>query len=120
MKAFAGVKDEYVTCRTIGHRWDTIPFDGKGPQWARNVRSVETLLFRCVGCRGKRYDQWSKATGDLIDRSYDMPDGYALTRDAQATRANMRIEALERGLMYLEDRPVKAKKAPQQQMAKAS
>jgi hypothetical protein len=113
MKAYDPLKDEFVQCRTLGHGWESIPYDGEGHTFYKNSRSVVNLLFRCVICGGKRYEAWSKITGDLVDnRKYVMPDGYALAKEAQGTRKNMRRESLVRGLMYLAEDPPAAASRP--------
>ena len=111
-KAYDSLKDEFVQCRTLGHSWEPIPYDGEGLSFYRTSQSVVNLLFRCTLCRMKRYETWSKVTGDLVDnRKYVQPDGYALTKRANATRKNMRKESLQRGLLYLAEQPPVRSKA---------
>jgi len=115
MKAYAELTDKFVQCRTLGHSWETIPYDGGGLSFYRTSRSVVNVLFRCTVCTGQRYETWSKVTGDLVDsRKYVMPTGYNLPKEAKGNRKNMRKESLERGLIYLaEAPPVKARKLEQ-------
>lgn len=79
--AIAGLNDEYVECRTLLHAWEEIPYDGNAPhRWRVATRSTTILAFRCLRCSTLRYDVWSNVTGDLIERTYHTPTGYALPK----------------------------------------
>ena len=72
---------EYVQCRLLIHAWSEIPLDNDGPRkWRYSERSTKSFLFRCDRCGTKRYDVYSRVTGDLVDRAYRAPEGYALPK----------------------------------------
>jgi hypothetical protein len=71
---------EYVECRALMHAWEEIPNDGLVPRKWVSTRSTAILLFRCTRCGTKRYDIWSRVTGDLVDRAYRTPEGYSLPK----------------------------------------
>jgi len=63
------------------HAWDEIPYDGQAPvRWRKVSRGFTVLQFRCERCGTLRYDVWSNVTGDLIERAYRTPEGYALPK----------------------------------------
>lgn len=71
----------YIECRALLHAWDELPYDGAAPaRWRHATRSTAVLLFRCERCGTKRYDVWSRVTGDLVERTYHTPEGYALPK----------------------------------------
>ena len=72
--------DEYVECRALLHAWEDIPLDDDGPRKWKNTRSTLILCFRCERCGTKRYDIWSRVTGDLVDRAYRTVEGYSLPK----------------------------------------
>lgn len=77
----AGLPPVYIECRALLHAWDELPYDGEAPyRWRAATRSTVVLLFRCERCGTKRYDVWSKVTGDLVERAYRTPEGYALPK----------------------------------------
>jgi len=80
------LKDQYaewIECRALLHAWEEVPYDGLAPQrWRAATRSTAVLEFRCTRCGTKRYDVWSRVTGDLVERTYHTPEGYALPKGA--------------------------------------
>jgi hypothetical protein len=71
----------YVECRALLHAWEELPYDGEAPhRWRTATRSTVVLLFRCWRCGTKRYDVWSRVTGDLVERAYRTPEGYSLPK----------------------------------------
>jgi hypothetical protein len=77
----AGLDTEFVQCRALLHAWDDIPYDGGAPKrWRVARRHVNVLQFRCLRCGTIRYDVWSKVTGELVERVYRTPEGYALPK----------------------------------------
>jgi hypothetical protein len=87
---------EYVECRTLLHAWDEISYDGQAPvRWRTATRSTVVLQFRCIRCGTIRYDVWSKVTGDLIERTYHTPEGYALPK-GKGRKVLVRKEYLSR------------------------
>lgn len=86
---------EYVECRALLHAWEDLPYDGEAPPFWRLTRSVVILLFRCTRCGTKRYDVWSRVTGDLVDRVYRTPEGYSLPK-GRGRKVLVRKEYLKR------------------------
>jgi hypothetical protein len=86
----------YVQCRALLHAWDELPYDGAAPtRWRNSTRSTAILLFRCIRCGTKRYDVWSRVTGDLIERAYRTPEGYSLPK-GKGRKVLVRKEYLRR------------------------
>jgi hypothetical protein len=87
---------QWIECRTLLHAWERIPDDGGAPRrWRTATRSTAILLFRCLRCGTKRYDVWSRVTGDLVERAYRTPEGYSLPKGAGA-KVLVRREYLRR------------------------
>jgi hypothetical protein len=86
---------EWVACRTLLHAWEEIPLDAGGPREVHATRSVAILLFRCTRCGTKRYDAWSRVTGDLVHRAYRTPEGYSLPK-GRGRKVLVRKEYLRR------------------------
>ena len=98
MSALTDLPFEYVQCRLLIHAWDEIPMDDLGPKkWRYSQRSTAIFLFRCVRCGTKRYDVYSRVTGDLIDRAYRAPEGYALPK-GRGRKVLVRKEYIRRGV----------------------
>jgi hypothetical protein len=91
------LKDEILLCRTIGHAWDPIPYDGERREHYALGRSARILQFRCTRCHTSKYVGWSKVTGDALfsDYVYEEPEEYKLSKEDGA-RTNMRSEFLRR------------------------
>jgi len=88
--------EAYVHCRTFGHSWDEVPDDG-APLSRRAVFVVacKRILLRCTVCTCKRAEVWSTATGQLLYRAYEHPEGWGMSRE-DARRDLMRREYLRR------------------------
>lgn len=87
---------EWIECRTLLHAWEEIPYDGLAPQrWRQATRSTIVLQFRCLRCGTIRYDVWSRVTGDLVERTYHTPEGYALPK-GKGRKVLVRKEYLNR------------------------
>jgi hypothetical protein len=52
-----------VRCGAVGHLWEDY-------QPLRKTRLGSQLTFRCAYCGKQRYDVVSRATGELVTRSY--------------------------------------------------
>jgi hypothetical protein len=88
----------YVQCRALLHAWEELPYDGEAPhRWRNATRSTAVLLFRCTRCGTKRYDVWSRVTGDLVERAYRTPEGYSLPK-GKGRKVLVRKEYLSRGV----------------------
>jgi hypothetical protein len=59
----------YVRCRAVGHLWEDYR-----PLGRSNLGAV--LTFRCAYCGKERKDVVSRATGELVTRSYTNVNGY--------------------------------------------
>lgn len=67
-----GFEAAYAACRgPVRHAWDHIPADG-----SRRPQFGTLALFRCIRCGTERHDIFSRATGELLHRSYRWPEGY--------------------------------------------
>ena len=89
-------ESQWIECRTLLHAWEQIPDDGAAPaRWRTATRSTAILLFRCLRCGTKRYDVWSKVTGDLVERAYRTPEGYSLPK-GEGAKVLVRKEYLRR------------------------
>lgn len=78
---------EFVTCRTFGHAWDSIPVtepDPDGPQF----------WLRCTRCTTLRRDVIDQRYGSLIRRKYDYPDDYQMKGEDVPTRDDFRLRLL--------------------------
>jgi hypothetical protein len=95
MARYDHLSDAYLDCRTIAHMWYEIEYDEGGVRHLTPTRSVVVLTFRCQRCTMRRYDVWSKVTGDLVHRSYRQPAEYHLPK-GQGRRVLMRKEYLRR------------------------
>jgi hypothetical protein len=92
-RPYRKAKLDYLKCRTVGHSWDNI-----SGNWRPKVTYIHgtRMTFRCERCGMLRYEVWSNATGELIYRAYDAPEGYAMSRDdipeGMTMRQLMRVE----------------------------
>jgi len=94
------LKPQWVECRALLHSWEEIPYDGEAPhRWRKATRSTAILLFRCTRCGTKRYDVWSRVTGDLIERAYRTPEGYSLPK-GRGRKVLVRKEYLTRSKLH--------------------
>ena len=83
------LQTEFVKCRTWGHSWDEFT-----PLTRPNrVFSWQSHL-RCTRCATERHDSFT-AIGDLAQREYKYPEGYALAE--KLTRVQFRLELRRRG-----------------------
>lgn len=60
----------YLACRTLGHAWEPIPAEKAG------ALGGDPMWLRCMRCLTERHDSVSWATGELMARKYEYPDGY--------------------------------------------
>lgn len=106
MNTIHGLDDAVLLCRTLGHAWDPIPYDGMRRDGYNIERSVRMMEFRCTRCHTLRYEAWSKVTGDFLFRDYvyENADEYRLAKDDSA-RTDMRAEFLRRWDPKKEDAP---------------
>lgn len=66
-------QDAYLRCRSFGHAWD----DRSGTtNWKAMYLFGAQVTLRCIRCNTRRRDIWSTASGQLISRQYEYPDGY--------------------------------------------
>lgn len=89
--AAKGLSNDYLYCRTVGHRWDRKPVD---------VDPVKTawgtpLTFRCQGCGAARIDVIDRR-GQVSYRMYRYGDGYHIPRKETPNRNTLRLEMLAR------------------------
>jgi hypothetical protein len=92
----ADLRDEYVICRTIGHRWDDHPSPELDSQmWAM---SAAALALRCSRCTTERFDFYL-ADLTVYHRYYRYPPGYRTTRGSNVSRVAMREVLYERDIL---------------------
>lgn len=82
--------DEFVRCRTVGHRWDDfVPVGMRRPSFGWRLSLV------CTSCRTERHDLVN-VRGDVLQREYRYPDDYQV-RGGAPPRADYRQELARRG-----------------------
>jgi hypothetical protein len=87
---------QWIECRTLLHAWENVPYNGEAPRrWRTATRSTTIMQFRCLRCGTIRYDVWSNVTGDLVERAYRTPEGYALPK-GEGAKVLVRREYLRR------------------------
>lgn len=85
---FAEATDEQLECRTRNHHWDDNPQPTRRAQFGRQEE------MRCTNCHAERHDTFN-VVGDLIQRYYTYPPGYAaLGKDVRI--AAVRVEVWKR------------------------
>lgn len=78
-------------CRCFGHAWDDVTgLAGVGPK-VRYLHGRRVVL-RCTRCGAERSEVWSTATGELVQRAYTYPLGYAAA--SGLGRADFRLQLL--------------------------
>jgi hypothetical protein len=88
----AGLTDEYLECRTIGHLWR--PF---GADWKRDEQAY-LVTYLCNRCNTSRH-QWLDRFGDVVKGNYDYDEGYqhkGMGRIVGRGRSALRLESLTR------------------------
>lgn len=74
---------KHAECRAFGHAWEMVK-SGRRPQFGR------LLTLRCLRCTGRREDILSQFSGEVLSRSYRMPEGYSMSLEDGMTRAEWR------------------------------
>lgn len=82
------LRDNYVWCRTYGHSWDEFHPENRNPTTFKHY-----MALRCTRCTTQRFD-YEGVLGEIIDREYKYPEGYALA--GTMTRAQFRLEIRRR------------------------
>ena len=82
---------EFVSCRTLGHAWDSIPV----PAGERAGGGMVLMWLRCTRCTTQRHDVVSPFTGSVYSRSYAYAEGYNRTRDDTLSRDEWRRSFLQ-------------------------
>lgn len=59
--------DAFVSCRTLGHRWDSIPVSLDKPR----ATDAAVIRLRCTSCGTERTDTISTLSGEVEGRSYN-------------------------------------------------
>lgn len=97
----AGIRGDFIRCRTLGHAWDAIPVT-EPPSYG------VAIDLRCIHCFTIRRDVVSRSTAALMSRRYSYPDDY---RDAeQHTRQDWRamwVSTLDEALYAIGKEPNK-------------
>lgn len=66
---------DYGWCRANQHIW--VPQSGNG-QGIIVKQGIASVVFKCRNCKGERHDKISLNSGDVVFRTYVMPEGYVL------------------------------------------
>lgn len=81
----------FIECKTIGHAWEQ-----HNPHDDGDLRGWDSrLTLRCDRCSSTRID-YIDYLGELGDRSYRKPDGYADAKDEKPSRAALRLMMVRR------------------------
>jgi hypothetical protein len=92
VRAAKSLPDEYLYCRTVGHRWDrTDDYDIPVPK----LRWGTPVCFCCQGCGMHRIDVIDRR-GLVSYRIYKQPEGYKIKKDSTPKRSTLRLEFLRR------------------------
>lgn len=83
-----GLKDKYLRCRDLGHRWNTVHAD-----WNGDTR-LYFRVSRCTDCTTSR-EQDIDYLGLVQRTTYVYPEGY------QAPPGTGRLDASDRGVLRL-------------------
>lgn len=89
------LRDEYVTCRTIGHSWDDNPNGEVNSDFFKLARGL--LMLRCTRCQTERFDYIGNNM-QIFQRYYRYPPQYR-SIPGQGTRPNLRAEMFRRSLL---------------------
>lgn len=69
--------DSFGWCRANQHIWNR-PSGGALQVLGSGRSEVVRVAFKCEQCTGERHDTVSLRTGELVQRSYQMPAGYLM------------------------------------------
>lgn len=81
-------RTQFIRCNTIGHAW----FDYDNSDWRPTFG--DPLVLRCERCGTERRDSIG-SSGQLVQRSYDYPEGYKYGRGERPNRSEFRRMLLE-------------------------
>ena len=91
------LEDKFLDCRTLRHRFSRIPDDGGIKRAFEESSTVARLAKRCDRCKTKRYEAWSRITGEILFVQYIYPKGYSLVGEKASAR-EIRLEMIQRTL----------------------
>lgn len=89
-KAPANPALAFTHCRTLGHAWGRTAEHDWEPEFGFPI------VFLCANCGTRRYESWSRVTGDLLMRKYAHPLGFRMTKEEKLTRPVWRTIYLSR------------------------
>lgn len=89
-KAPANPALAFTHCRTLGHAWRRNPEHNWEPEFGFPI------VFACETCGTRRYESWSRVTGDLLMRKYSHPLGFRMTKEEKLSRPTWRTIYLSR------------------------
>lgn len=81
----------FIECKTLGHAWEEFNPHDDGDTRGWDSR----LTLRCTRCTSTRID-YIDYVGELGDRKYWKPDGYADAKDEKPSRAALRLMMVKR------------------------
>jgi len=99
-------KIEFVHCRTLRHPWRVVDVtDDVDDDFSKVLGKSRLLRLRCRSCATIRIDRVG-ADGDLIERNYEYPRGYRLTKnDVRPELEQLRLTLLDRHQKAGEETP---------------
>lgn len=107
MSALDRMSDEFVICRSYGHRWESKTVTRVVDQYRRPIQyRVGLECDRCEATRTQVLDRF----GGVVGNRYSYAEGYAKTPDEDRIwRSDARNEFLDRTIHILQDEEVRTK-----------